>query len=384
MTGSLQEKNGKYYAVINLTDPFGKRKQKWISTGYTVRGNKKKAEQFLREKIREYEMKGGLVQSDALFSEYVLYWLELTKIRVDEITYQGYESVANAHIIPYFKARKATLQSITRTELQQYFNEKGRNGRIDGKGGLAAQTLRIHKVVIQKTLEEAIKNNILSVNPCTHIVLPKNQRHEPTFYTEEQLHLLLSAIKKEPLSPLIMVTAFYGLRRSEVLGLKWDSVNFERNTITIKYTVVKVTKVVEKNKTKNASSYRSFPMLENIRKLLLQLKEREKKNRELFGNEYHENEYIFKWDNGKPFSPDYVTQRFSRLLELNGLPHIRFHDLRHSCASLLISHDFTLKDIQEWLGHADIKMTANVYSHLETTRKNKLAESMSTSLSGEC
>ena len=125
-------------------------------------------------------------------------------------------------------------------------------------------------------------------------------------------------------------------------------------------------------------------MFENSRKLLLQLKERERKNRVLFGNENDANKYIFIWENGTQFGRDYVTQRFSRLLERNGLPHIRFHDLRHSCASLLISHDFTLKDIQEWVGHADIKMTANVYSHLETTRKNKLAEVMSASLAGEC
>lgn len=92
------------------------------------------------------------------------------------------------------------------------------------------------------------------------------------------------------------------------------------------------------------------------------------------------NDYILKWDDGRPFAPDYVTHRFCELLEKYGLPHIRFHELRHSCASFLINYGFTLKDVQEWLGHSDIRMTANIYSHLDVSRKKNMADMLSSHL----
>ena len=163
------------------------------------------------------------------------------------------------------------------------------------------------------------------------------------------------------------------------VGLKWDSVDFSANTLTIKHTVSKVTKTVEKDKTKNASSHRSFPLVPDIKELLLDLQEREAKNRAEFGKEYISNDYIPKWDDGRPFSPDFVTKKFQKLLKANSLPRIRFHELRHSCASILINMGFTLKDVQEWLGHSDITITANIYSHLDVTRKQNMADKLSSS-----
>lgn len=177
--------------------------------------------------------------------------------------------------------------------------------------------------------------------------------------------------------PLIYFTVLFGLRRSEVLGLKWDSVDFERKLITIKHTVVRYSEIIEKDKTKTEASYRSYPLTDDIVLLLNQLREKENINRKLFGREYIENNYIFKWDNGETYKPDYISRKFGKLLKSNNLRKIRFHDLRHSCASLLVANGFQLKDIQEWLGHADIQTTANIYAHLDTERKNKIANSMS-------
>ena len=105
-------------------------------------------------------------------------------------------------------------------------------------------------------------------------------------------------------------------------------------------------------------------------------KEREKRGIKKYGELYEENDYIFKWDYGKPYAPDFITRKFSRLLKNNDLPIIRFHDLRHSCASLLLSKGFTLKDIQEWLGHSDIEITANIYTHLDQERKKNIMKSI--------
>jgi len=153
------------------------------------------------------------------------------------------------------------------------------------------------------------------------------------------------------------------------------------HSIAIKYTVVQYNGLYEKAKTKNISSRRSFPLLPDIREMLLELQKQEQEYRQMFGSEYQDNPYIFKWPNGVPFSPDYVSHRFLKLLKQNDLPRIRFHDLRHSCASLLIAQGFGLKDVQEWLGHADITMTANVYAHLDMKRKQSIADSIAGSLS---
>ena len=188
------------------------------------------------------------------------------------------------------------------------------------------------------------------------------------------------AICDDPIYPLVKITALYGLRRSEVLGLKWDSVDFAAGRLTIKHTVSKVTTAVCKDKTKNSSSRRSFPLSQEAREIFLSAKTEEQINRQLCGADYEENDYIFKWPNGKPFSPDYVSSHFAHLLRDKHMPHIRFHELRHSCASLLLNSGCTLKDVQEYMGHADIQMTANIYGHLDMQRKQLLTEKMTASL----
>ena len=147
MTGSLQIKNDKFYMVLNSTEN-GKRKQKWISTGLPVKGNKRKAEQMLRETLRKYETQAGIIHDDVRFSDYIRLWLEQTKKRVDEVTYQGYDTLAQTHILPYFDALGIRLQEVTTKVLQAYFDEKRVNGRLDGKDGLSPKSLRLHKNVL--------------------------------------------------------------------------------------------------------------------------------------------------------------------------------------------------------------------------------------------
>lgn len=383
MTGSLQIKNGKYYMVLNCTEN-GKRKQKWVATGLPQKGNKRKAEQMLREILQTYESGQKDAAPDILFSDYIRTWLDYVRRKVDEVTYQGYEVLALRQIVPWFKEKNVKLADVTLELLQQYVDEKAASGRKDGKGGLSPRSLHLHKNVLYQTLTEAVKSGLLPSNPCQYVVLPKGVRFESHYYTVQQLNTLFEAIQDEPLCPLLKITAIYGLRRSEVLGLKWDSIDFDTGTVTIRHTVSKVTKTVEKDKTKNASSYRSFPLTEEARSIFRAQQAAELENRRLFGRQYQENDYVFKWDDGRPYLPDYITARFSALLKKHGLPHIRLHELRHSCASLLINAGFTLKDVQEWMGHADIKMTANIYGHLDVARKQSMADKLAGDLSGGC
>lgn len=383
MTGSLQEKNGKFYMVLN-TQVNGKRKLKWISTGLTVKGNKRRAEQLLRETLQAYESGQKKATPDVLFGDYLRSWLDGVRRKVDEVTYQGYEVLALRQVVPWFEKRGVKLADVTLELLQEYVDEKASSGRKDGMGGLSPRSLRLHKNILFQTLTEAVKGGLLPSNPCQHVVLPKSVRYESHFYTADQLNQFFQAIRDEPLYPLLKITAIYGLRRSEVLGLKWDSIDFDAGTVTIRHTVSKVTKAVEKDKTKNATSYRSFPLTEEARTIFQTAQAEEKEKRRLCGRQYQENDYVFKWDDGRPYSPDYITKKFPALLKAHGMPHIRLHELRHSCASLLINAGFTLKDVQEWMGHADIKMTANIYGHLDVSRKQTMAAKLAGDLSAPC
>lgn len=375
MTGSLTIKNGKYYAVLNVYEN-GKRKKKWICTGLPEKGNKRRAEQFLREKIAEYERMEGIVQSDILFSDYVRLWLEQIARKVDTVTMQGYQVLADGHILPYFDETKIALSDIDHKILQRYIDTKHRSGKLNEKGGLSPRSLKLHKNIINQTLNLALQNKLILSNPCQFVVLPQSVRYESSFYNDRQLKELFAALDGDPLLPLVKITALYGLRRSELLGLQWDSIDFEAQTMTIRHTVSKVTEVVAKDKTKNASSRRTFPLTPEAIEIFHAFKSQEAQNRIAFGREYQENNYVFKWADGHTYSPDYISHRFNDLLKKHNLPHIRFHELRHSCASMLISMGWTLKDVQEWLGHSDIKMTANIYSHLDTARKSNIAAAL--------
>lgn len=375
MTGSVTVKNGKFYAVLNVYEN-GKRKKKWISSDLPEKGNKRKAEQFLREKLAEYERMEGIVRSDVLFSDYIRIWIDQISRKVDTVTLQGYKVLADGHILPYFDELKTKLCDVDYKIIQRYIDIKHQNGKLNGEGGLSSRSLKLHKNIINQTLNLAVQNKLLPSNPCQFVVLPQCNRYESSFYNDRQLRELFSALRDDPLLPLVKITALYGLRRSELLGLQWDSIDFEGKTMTIKHTVSKVTEVVAKDKTKNASSRRTFPLTTEAVEIFAAAQRQEMRNRIAFGNEYQSNNYVFKWPDGHTYSPDYVSHRFNDLLKKYSLPHIRFHELRHSCASMLISMGWSLKDIQEWLGHSDVKMTANIYAHLDIARKNNIADSL--------
>lgn len=375
MTGSLTVKNGKYYAVLNVYEN-GKRKKKWINSELPEKGNKRRAEQFLREKLAEYDRMEGIVRSDTLFSDYIRIWLEQTARKVDVITMQGYRALADRHILPYFDAAGILLAKVDYKTLQKYIDVKHTSGRLDGQGGLSPKSLRHHRNIITQVLDMAVQNKLILSNPCQFIVLPQLERYDSSYYSVDQVKILFAALKDDPMLPLIKITVLYGLRRSELLGLQWDSIDFDRQTMTIRHTVAKVTEVVAKDKTKNASSRRTFPLTKEATEIFRAAKWQEEQNRIAFGSQYKENSYVFKWPDGHTYSPDYISHRFNDLLKKHNLPHIRFHELRHSCASMLIVMGWSLKDVQEWLGHADIKMTANIYSHIDIARKSQIADAL--------
>ena len=370
VAGHLTLKNGKYYAVLNYKNAGGQRKTKWISLGLSEKGNKRKAESELARLRAEFEppKEVGDLSSDMLFADYLLEWLEIAKGRLAHATYGAYQGLLKSTIVPYFRKKKLTLRELEARHLQMFYSEMLRR--------VTPNTVIHYHAVIHSALKYAVKTDMLIQNVADKVDRPRKNSFQPVFLSADEMQKMFEALRGTKLELPVLVAAFYGLRRSEALGLKWDAIDFERNTITIKHIVTNAKidgkcEIVCADRAKTKSSLRSLPLVSNIREKLLALREQQKENRRVCGNCYSKkyDGYVFVDAMGNIFNPRSVTANFSKLLEQNGLRHIRFHDLRHSCASLLLANDVPLKQIQEWLGHSDIGTTANIYSHLDYKSK---------------
>lgn len=373
VAGHLQVKKGYYYAVLTYTTVDGKRKQPWISTGLTEKGNKKKAEKFLMELRKSYEPpiedigKGELSES-MLFSDFMLMWLEVVRNSIEKTTFASYNMMVKKKIVPYFREKGLTLGELEAKHIQSYYIQELKT--------VSANTVIHEHANIHRALKYAVKMDLIPYNPADKVERPKKNRYIASYYNAEELEKLFEVSKDDMYALLIQMTAFYGLRRSEAIGLKWDAFDFELNTITIKHVVTQVEidgkkEIVKADRAKTKSSLRSLPLVAGFKESLLSLRDQQEENKRVCGNCYNSEYvgYVFVDPMGNIFKPNNVSLHFKHILEVNGLRPIRFHDLRHSCASLLLANDVPMKQIQEWLGHSDISTTANIYSHLDFRSK---------------
>ena len=242
--------------------------------------------------------------------------------------------------------------------------------------GVSANTVIHRHANIRKALQHAFKLGLIDSNPADRIERPKKEKFVGSFYEEDELNHLFEVVRGDPIELGVILGAFYGLRRSEAVGLKWDAIDFKKKTITIRHTVTQATidgksKIIQKDRTKTKASYRSLPLVPPFEELLHRLKAEQELNRKLCGKSYCRKfaDYIYVNEIGELVKPGYITQHFPLILQKNGMRKIRFHDLRHSCASLLYANGVSLKEIQEWLGHSDISTTSNIYTHLNFNSK---------------
>ena len=198
---------------------------------------------------------------------------------------------------------------------------------------------------------------------------------------------MFQAARGSRLELIIQFAAFYGLRRSEVLGLRWDAIDFEAGTLTIRHIVTSANiegkhVLIQADRAKTKSSLRTLPLVAGFAQRLKELKEQQEYNERLCGNCYNKKYkgYLFVDEMGNLILPNTVSESFGKLLKAHGLRKIRFHDLRHSCASLLLKQGVPMKQIQEWLGHSDISTTANIYAHLDSQSKQLSAATMEKAL----
>ena len=381
VAGHLTLKNGRYYAVLNYRNAGGQRKTKWIALGLPEKGNKRKAEAELARLRAEFELpkEVGVLSSDMLFADYLLEWLEIAKGRLAVATYSSYAAMIKRPVGPYFRQRNLTLRELEARHLQMFYSEMLRK--------VKPNTVIHYHAIIHSALKYAVKTDMLVQNVADKVDRPKKNSFQPVFLSAEEMQKMFEALRGTKLELPVLVAAFYGFRRGEVLGLKWDAIDFERGTISVIRTVTTITvdgkqTEIEQQSAKTKSSLRTLPLIGSFREYFLQVKEAQELNKQICGNCYnHEYDgFVFVDELGERMRANYLTSAFPKFLESHGLRRMRFHDLRHSCASLLLANGVPLKHIQEWLGHSDFTTTANIYAHLDYKSKITSAQAMETGL----
>jgi integrase len=381
VAGHLTLKNGRYYAVLNYRNAGGQRKTKWIALGLPEKGNKRKAEAELARLRAEFEppKEVGDLSSDMLFADYLLEWLEIAKGRLAVATYSSYAAMIKKPVGPYFRQRNLTLRELEARHLQMFYSEMLRK--------VKPNTVIHYHAIIHSALKYAVKTDMLVQNVADKVDRPKKNSFQPVFLSAEEMQKMFEALRGTKLELPVLVAAFYGFRRGEVLGLKWDAIDFERGTISVIRTVTTITldgkqTEIEQQSAKTKSSLRTLPLIGSFREYFLQVKEAQELNKQVCGNCYnHEYDgFVFVDELGERMRANYLTSAFPKFLENHGLRRMRFHDLRHSCASLLLANGVPLKHIQEWLGHSDFTTTANIYAHLDYKSKITSAQAMETGL----
>ena len=371
IAGHLEEKKGFLYMVLNLHDEQGKRKPKWVATHLPVKGNKKRAEEMLLALRQEYTAKQVMADRSraVFFDAFLLSWLESRRGKVEPTTFSSYQNLIRKCICPYFREQAIPISDLKAQDIQDFYDAQYVRG-------VSGNTVLHYHALIRKALDDAVNRELIPLNPTDRMERPKKEQYVADCYSVEECNRLIQSIQGEKLELPIMLALFYGLRRSEVLGLRWGAIDFEGKTLAIVHSVSFVQEdghyiLKERDKVKRKSSFRTLPLVKGIEELLR--KEMKCRYRDALPCP---DDYICVDEKGELFRPNYVTQGFTKLLKKHGLRQIRFHDLRHSCANVLISNRVPLIEVQQWLGHSNISTTADLYSHLAYETKLASADTL--------
>ena len=378
VAGHLQEKNGIYYVVLTYKTYDGKRKTKWQSTGLPTKGNKRRAEAMMRELQDDFEPPvdpNGPPSKAMLFADYLVQWLEIAKSTVKLTTYSSYKGLSESQIIPYFRSLGVTLGDLKAVHIQSFYQKQLER--------VKPNTVIHYHAIIHRALKYAVKTDLIDVNPADKVDRPKKNEFTGNFCSREEMNALFDAVRGNKIEVPVMLAAFYGLRRSEVVGLKWDAVDFEQNTLEIRHTVATVRLdgkkvIVESDTTKTKASKRTLPLVPVFRERLLALQEEQKENRKLCGRSYNKkyDGYICVDPMGNLLLPNALSDSFQLVLRDYNLRRIRFHDLRHTFATRALERGMDYKTLSAILGHYSVAFTMDTYVHSVNEHKRHEMDKM--------
>lgn len=360
--GSITErKDGRYQIAITLEN--GQRK-------YYYAPNKKEAVELLR-KIQQEQHQGTLPTGpQQTLEQYLKEWLAAHKHTIRPRSWERYEAIIRLHLVPTLG--KLTLQKLTAQHLDRLYRQKLEDG-------LKPKTVAAIHTMLHTALDKAVKLGLVGRNVCEMASPPRVVRKEITPLNLEQIRQLLEAAKGHPQETLFILALATGMRRGELLGLKWQDIDLERGVLRISRALVRLPtgQGYAEAETKTAKSRRSIALTAFAVEALKKHREIQQQWRDAAGAFWQDNDYVFCKPMGEHLDPGYdVLVQLKKLLDKVGLPNIRFHDLRHSTATLLLSKGVHPKIVQEILGHSEIGMTLNTYSHVLPTMQKEAMEKL--------
>ena len=374
VSGSVQEKNGFLHLVVGYKDPLTQqRKMKWLAMDLEKDAPKSVIEKRKRDMLTEFEEKYARLldgyddPSKYPFIPFMHEWLdEVHRHKIQESTYLGYKGRVNGHMTKFF-GEKVTLADLKPRRIHAFYDY------LRSKGDNEQTVLHYHNL-LHAMFEYAIKQELFEYNPMQRVDRPSAKKYVASFYSVEEVQTLLAFAKDDVLYVPIVLSVYCGLRRSEALGMAWSNIDFEKDKIYVKQKVVELTKNGKKNihisdDLKTESSRRVFALHPDVKKVLLKHKEQQEMYRKQFGRSYSKKYLDMACVDqlGMLLRPNFVTEHFNTFLKKHGLRKIRFHDLRHTCASLLVALGENMKVIQAYMGHSTMSVTADIYSHLDVS-----------------
>ena len=370
VTATIYKRSKNWVALLYIVDGINPPRRKSVTTDVPITKSEKTARKSA-EKIRrryEEELNNNLKvtqmaqssNNSILFCDYMLNWLKMIKPNIRPTTYGGYERIINKRIYPYFKNLNITLTELKLIHIQAFYTYLFNELKLKGA------TVKKYHANILSALSYAEKMDLITSNPAKKVDTPKVEPYVPTFYNKEELQLLFSIIRDTNIKIPILIGAFYGFRREEILGLKWDAIDFENNSITINFTVTEASydgkhQIVAEAKTKTSSSYRTIPISNFLLKDLSDLY-----NDDANYYDFKDSWYVFS--NIDPLAATTLLDRKTKNAFMARVKDIRIHDFRHSCAALLIDSGANITLVAKYLGHTKIDETLNTYSHMYQNR----------------
>ncbi len=360
-----EEKNLYYVYMDYGKDENGKRIRKQPT--FKSKSEAKKA-------LKEFEAnktKGMLVKPKSeTVGEWLTYWLTIIASNsCEESTSYGYKNIINKHVIP--SIGDIPLQKLKPQQIQEYYNGK-LNDEIKP---LSENTVRKHHALLKTAFQVAVQQDVLIANPMDKVIKPKYIQPDINVYDVEKMKRLFKLAEDTRLETTIWIAGMTGIRRSELCGLTWNSIDFKDKIISIKNVRVNVgSKIIEKNRTKNISSTRKISIDDELINVLLKERQKQKTNKELLEKHYIESDYVVVMEDGKPYRPNYLSELFTKFINDNNLPPITLHGLRHSLASVANNAGINLYEISKILGHSNTSTTSKMYiSMFDDTHKETMS-----------
>lgn len=363
MNGWITQRRNTYFVVIDhgVDRLTGKRQRKWHKAGNTKRG----AQQLLAELLDAHETNTTLEPDQITVSAYLTgEWLPSVSNELRYSTFDSYRRNVEIHVVP--RIGEARLQALRPLDLTRYYTELLRSGRRDGRGGLSPKSVRNIHLMLHRAFQDAVDLLYLRTNPASSAKPPRAAAADPDvirYWTGSELRGFLDTNNDHRHWPIWYLAASTGMRRGELVGLRWRDVDLESRRISVRNAIVSVGYQACRSDPKTRRGHRTIDVDHRTKGMLADHRRAQDDDREAAGLA-GPSEFVFTKPDGAPFHPELVRQAFDRRVARTSVPRIRFHDLRHTHATLLLKAGAPPKVVSERLGHATVAFTMDIYAHV--------------------